>query len=172
MEESDHTVANTSVVHSDDTHHPTSTAETPAAPVAPVRPAKLPTVGELRRERKRLWDTRELAVYHVGGLAVDLCRRGLDDPDLVSRRAEAVLAIDARLNEVDAILGQVDGRRRGGPAIPAAGYCMSCGAPFQHEATFCSRCGARVMVPDEAEPAPVAGDQPTVILGTSEVRRP
>jgi hypothetical protein len=96
----------------------------------------------------------------------------LDDPDLVSRRAEAVLAIDARLNEVDAILGQVDGRRRGGPAIPAAGYCMSCGAPFQHEATFCSRCGARVMVPDETEPAPVAGDQPTAILGTSEVRRP
>jgi hypothetical protein len=92
MEESDHTVANTSVVHSDDTHHPTSTAETPAAPVAPVRPAKLPTVGELRRERKRLWDTRELAVYHVGGLAVDLCRRGLDDPDLVSRRADTSTA--------------------------------------------------------------------------------
>ena len=171
MEESDHTAPNTSVVHSDDVHHEASTAGAPPAPVAPARPAKLPTVGELRRERKRLWDARELAVYHVGGLAVDLCRRAMSDPELIHRRSEAVLAIDARLNEVDAILGQIDSRRGGGPPIPAAGYCMSCGAPFQYEATFCSRCGARVAVPDDVPP-PAPGDQPTPILETSEVRRP
>lgn len=172
MEESDHTVANTSVVHSDDVHLPTSTADATPAPTAPARPAKLPTVGELRRERKRLWDAREHAVYHVGGLAVDLCRRGMQDPDLVTLRAEGVLAIDARLNEVDAILHQLDSRRRGGPPIPAAGYCMSCGAPFQHEATFCSRCGARVVVPDEVEPSAPVGDQPTAVLAPSEITRP
>lgn len=137
-----------------------------------MRPAKPPTVGELRRERKRLWDAREEAVYHVGGLAVDLRRRAIDDVELINRRADAVLGIDARLNEVDAVLSQIDSRRRGGPPIPAAGYCMSCGAPFQHEATFCFRCGARVVVPDE-EPMPeLLGDQPTQIIAGDGSRTP
>ncbi len=135
-----------------------------AAPAAPGREPKPPTLGELRRERKRLWDEREETVYHVGGLAVDLRRRGIEDVELINRRADHVLSIDTRLNEVDATLEQIDTRRRGTRPVPAAGYCMSCGAPFQIEAAFCFRCGARVALPDE-EPEPSApAETPTAVI--------
>lgn len=163
MEESAHIAANTTSVHTDeDTGASTPTNDS--------RPPKPPTVGDLRRERKRLWDERERSVYHVGGLAVDLRRRGIEDIELVSQRADGVLAIDERLNEIDAQLTQLDARRRGGNALPAAGYCMSCGAPFQHEAVFCFRCGARVHPhgpePDDA----LATDQPTGVIDGLEPR--
>lgn len=152
----DHTTA------ADDATEPTTDARVEEPPAAPAKP---PTVGELRRERRRLWDEREQAVYHVGGLAVDLRRRGLDDPDLVNRRADAVLAIDVRLNEVDGTLEQIDTRRRGTRPAPAAGYCMSCGAPYHLEAAFCFRCGARVTLPaEEPDLGAAPTDTPTAII--------
>lgn len=166
MEESTPPTANQSGVHSD------SDAMTgqPATPPPPAEPPKPPTVGELRRERKQLWDAREQSIYHVGGLAVDLRRRGVEDVDLVNRRADEVLAIDVRLNEVDAALARVDSRRRGAPAMPAAGHCGNCGAPFQHDAAFCFRCGARVLLPEHEGGAP-GGDQPTAIIERAEAER-
>lgn len=131
-------------------------------------PSKPPSVGDLRKERKRLWNEREESVYHVGGLAVDLRRRGIDDTDLVHKRADAVLEIDQRLNELDSELSVRD--RRGRRGVPlAAGYCISCGAPFQHDAAFCFRCGSRVAHPsDDVSATADGGDQPTAVLDDSE----
>lgn len=111
------------------------------------RPA---TIGQLRRDRRRLWDERQEAVYHLGGLALDLHGRdSLGDP-LMQRRAAVVSDMDRRLVELDAQLAEADDRRRRGRvrAPDPVGYCMSCGAPHLSDAVFCSRCGARIHIPE------------------------
>lgn len=119
-----------------------------APPPATQRP---PTVGQLRRERRRLWDLRQETVYHLGGLALDLYGRGVLQDELVALRAEVVAQMDRRLVELDELLAEADDRRRKSRvrAPDPVGYCMSCGAPHQAEAAFCFRCGARIHVPDD-----------------------
>lgn len=140
--------------------------EAPAA-AAPRRP---PTIGQLRRERRKLWDERQDTVYHVGGLAVDLHRRGmLDEESLITRRAEIVQALDERILAIDEQLSEIDvNRKRHRQRMPApSGYCMSCGAPFLPDAAFCSRCGSRIHVaaPEDTaldpDPSP---DMPTQVI--------
>jgi len=145
----------------------------PAAEVEP--PKRPPTQSALRRERKELWDEREATVYHVGGLAIDLRRRGLEDVELVNRRADLVLDIDRRIGDIDAALVEMDARRRT-KAPPVAGYCLSCGAPYQTEAAFCFRCGSRVLPPDVPEAPseavePPPADTPTAVIDMSEEQR-
>ena len=126
-----------------DVHEPA----TPEAPSVTERPL---TVGQMRRERKRLWDERQEFVYHLGGLALDLYGRELLGDELIARRAEVVTEIDLRILELDALLKEADdGRRRSRVRAPdPVGYCLSCGAPHQSEAAFCFRCGARIYSPE------------------------
>jgi hypothetical protein len=133
------------------------TAAPEPEPAVDPAPERAPTIGQLRRQRRKLWDERQEAVYHVGGLAVDLERRGIDDDTLVRRRAAAVLDLDRRLGEIDGELAEADERRRKGRTrMPdPAGYCQSCGAPYLTDAAFCSRCGARIHVPSEEPPTQV-----------------
>ena len=133
--------------------------ETPQEDAGPVRPERPPTTGHLRRERRRLWDERQETVYHLGGLAFELQSRAIPGDALVARRAEVVREIDARIASIDAQLADLDDRRRQRRVRvpPPAGYCLSCGAPYQTEAAFCSRCGARVHVPvDDADTQVIA----------------
>ncbi len=122
----------------------------PTESEAPPGPQRPPTVGQLRRERKRLWEERQEAVYHLGGLALDLHGRALLGDDLVGLRAQVVTEIDRRILELDELLLEADDRRhRGRVRVPdPAGYCLSCGAPHQSEAAFCFRCGARIHSPE------------------------
>ncbi len=110
-----------------------------------------PTTGQLRRERRRLWDLRQESVYHLGGLALDLHGRGMLGDDLITLRAEVIADLDRRMAILDALLEEADGRRRRGRvrAPDPVGYCLSCGAPHQSEAAFCFRCGARIRTPEE-----------------------
>lgn len=132
--------------------------------------ARSPSVARLRRERRDLFDHREEAVYHVGGLAVELRRRGIDDAELVNRRADLVLETDQRIADLDLRLTELSGRRHH-RMPPTAGYCLSCGAPFQEEAAFCFRCGARVLPPDEPEPERTGQEMPTTIIDVAEETR-
>jgi hypothetical protein len=110
--------------------------------------------GRLRRRRKRLISDREVAVYHLGGLAFELYRRDLLDEQVLRRRAGAVALIDEAVHDIDMRLEQLDAERRerrGGRADtgPATtGNCLTCRAPFQAEARFCWQCGARLTPPD------------------------
>jgi zinc-ribbon domain len=115
-------------------------------PVPEEAPARPLTIGQLRRERKRLWDERQEAVYHLGGLSLDLFGRERLADALVSRRAEVVAEMDRHLVELDDQLREVDDRRRRGRVREPepVGYCMSCGAPHVSDAAFCFRCGARI----------------------------
>jgi hypothetical protein len=154
---------------------PAGTEEDPSA--SSGRPPRPPTTGQLRRERKRLSDEREETVYHLGGLALYLRSRGIPPDELMGRRAEVVDEIDARIAVIDEQLAEIDVRRRQGRVRmpPAAGYCLSCGAPYQADAAFCFRCGARVHVAvDEADTQVIAttettviGDDPTMVIPTT-----
>ncbi len=125
-----------------------------AAPVV----GRPPTVSQLRRERKRLWDLRQESLYHLGGLALDLHGRALLADELVAVRAEVIAEMDRRMAEIDVVLAEADDQRRSRrrrhrvEVVEPVGYCMSCGAPHQADAAFCFRCGARIHAPvDDAD---------------------
>ncbi len=131
---------------------------------------RTPSIATLRRERRDLFDQREEALYHVGGLAIDLRRRGVSDTELVNRRADLVLEMDQKIADLDQQLVDLNVRRKQKAPV-TAGYCMSCGAPFQQEAAFCFRCGARVLPPDPPEVEEPAEDTPTTVIDVAEETR-
>ena len=67
-------------------------------PAAPARPALL------RRERRALGKAREEALRELGGLLVEMYRRGGFREDLLAERCAAVVGIDARLAEIEDLL--------------------------------------------------------------------
>jgi hypothetical protein len=115
--------------------------------------ARRPHAGLLRRERRALLKARADAVADLGGLLVEMYRRGGFRDDLLAERAAAIVGIDGRLAEIEALLHT--GRR-----VPRC----ECGAPVLRGSRFCPNCGrplaqaepAREDVPDETvvEPAP------------------
>jgi hypothetical protein len=94
--------------------------------VAPRRPH----AGLLRRERRLLVRARENELRDLGGLLVEMYRRGGFRDDLLAERAAAVVGIDARLAEIDSLL-----QNRG-----ATARC-ECGAPVLRGSHFCPNCG-------------------------------
>lgn len=123
--------------------------------------------GRLRRRRKRLIRDREVAVYHLGGLAFELYRRDLLDEDVLQRRAETIAAIDESVQEIDLRLEQIETDRRerraqrAGAAPSSVGNCLTCRAPFQADARFCWQCGARIAPADHDEQITAAIGRPT-----------
>jgi hypothetical protein len=110
-----------------------------AAPegIAPRRPH----AGLLRRERRALTKAREDALRDVGGLLVEMYRRGGFRDDLLAERAAMVVGIDARLAEIDDLLRSRGETRR-----------CECGAPILRGSSFCPNCG-RPVAPPGAPPA-------------------
>jgi hypothetical protein len=86
--------------------------------------------GVLRRERRALLKAREDALRDLGGLIVEMYRRGGFRDDLLQERAAVVVGIDARLGEIDGLL---HGSRR-------VARC-ACGAPILRGSRFCPSCG-------------------------------
>jgi len=89
--------------------------------------------GLLRRERRALLKARGDAVAEVGGLAVELYRRGGFREDLLAERCAVVVGIDARLAEIEELLHV----RRDVPRC-------ECGAPVLRGSRFCPNCGREV----------------------------
>src|SRR3954470_21324868 len=115
--------------------------------------ARRPHAGLLRRERRALLKARGDAVADLGGLLVEMYRRGGFRDDLLAERAAAIVGIDARLAEIETLLHT--GRR-----VPRC----ECGAPLLRGSRFCPSRGrplrqaepVREDVSDETvvEPAP------------------
>jgi hypothetical protein len=89
-----------------------------------------PHAGLLRRERRALIRARESELRDLGGLLVEMYRRGSFRDDLLSERAATVVGIDARLAEIDELL-----QTRGHLAR------CECGAPIIRGSHFCPNCG-------------------------------
>ncbi len=104
---------------------------TPAAPAYVV-----PPVRELKRERKALLLVREERLRDLGGLTLEMYKRDRFNAGLVVERCAELVAIEARVQEIDALLdGTVGLRVGGGTAV------CTCGAPLLLGARFCATCG-------------------------------
>ena len=92
--------------------------------------ARRPHAGLLRRERRALLKARAAALSELGGLLLEMYRRGSFRDDLLSERAAAIVGIDGRLAEIEALLHT-------GRHVPRC----ECGAPVLRGSRFCPNCG-------------------------------
>jgi hypothetical protein len=97
-----------------------------------------PHAGLLRRERRALIQAREAELRDLGGLLVEMYRRGNFRDDLLAERAATVVGIDVRLTEIDTLL-------------QARGHVQrcECGAPILRGSHFCPNCGRTLPEPGE-----------------------
>lgn len=109
-----------------------------AAPAASSRGTGTP---ELSQRRDELALARSETQWDLGGLVYEMARRDHFRMDVVVRRA-------ARLQEIDAELGEVERLLRLDEAA-AAGSCASCGALYAHGAVFCWQCGEPLVARSE-----------------------
>src|SRR5436305_7448162 len=113
--------------------------------IAPRRPQP----GVLRRERRALLKAREDALRDLGGLLVEMYRRGGFRDDLLQERAATIVGIDARLAEIEQFL---HGSRR----IPRC----ECGAPILRGSRFCPSCGRSLATDGAAIEEPIVDPAP------------
>lgn len=97
----------------------------------------------LRRERRALLEAREEKLRDLGGLMVELYRRGTFRDDLVAEGCAAVVGLDARLAEIAELLEH--GRR-----VPRC----DCGSPIFSGSRFCPSCGRAIARAGEAPAGP------------------
>jgi hypothetical protein len=109
---------------------------------------------ELLRQREELAKKFAELQWDLGGMTYEMAARDHYRLDVLNRHA-------ARLQEVDAELGQVERLLRLGEA-GAAGTCPSCGALQARGAVFCWQCGNELKpaATPSAEPKPQASAQP------------
>lgn len=120
--------------------------------LATAEPLAGPTRRALRRQRQELVRLYQADVADLGGLVVEMARRGVHNAALVERRAADVVALEHRIAEVDALLLAASQIRRGHVAVPAlppavepppaATPCERCHALLAPDANFCAYCGA------------------------------
>ena len=78
----------------------------------------VPPARELKRERKALLEVREERLRDLGGLALEMYKRDRFNAELVVERCAELVAIEARVQEIDALLdGTARIRRGGGGAV-------------------------------------------------------
>jgi hypothetical protein len=95
-----------------------------------------PPPRELKRERKMLLLVREDRLRDLGGLALEMYKRDRFNAGLVVERCAELVAIEARIQEIDSLLdGSARLRKKG------VGATCVCGAPFLVGARFCATCG-------------------------------
>jgi hypothetical protein len=105
------------------------------------RKAPAPAAGELRRERRALLHLREDRLRDLGGLTLEMYRRDQFNEALVVERCAELVAIEARVSEIDALVSGAGLRRRqravcecGAPLLIGARYCPSCGRSLDIDA--------------------------------------
>jgi len=114
----------------------------------PVPEYVVPPARELKRERKALLEMREERLRDLGGLALEMYKRDRFNATLVVERCAELVALEARVQEIDALLDGTARLRRGG-----GGAVCICGAPLLLGAHFCATCGRPVGGSRSAESA-------------------
>ena len=79
---------------------------------------------------------REDRLRDLGGLTLEMYRRDHFNEALVVERCAELVAIEARIQEIDSLLDGTARIRRGG-----GGAVCICGAPILLGARFCASCG-------------------------------
>ncbi len=128
--------------------------------------------GVLRRRRRQLMAAYEQGIFDLGGLAMELQRRGLLAEAVMRRRAAEVAdlrqQIDDMSTRLDAMRSERQERRQAGRGADIT--CPSCGARSRATANFCATCGAPLspegdVLAHEASEA----DQPTTVIVDEQV---
>lgn len=137
-------------------------AATEVIPVTRPERARPPATSlrQVARQRRDLAREREDALFHLGGVALELHRAGALGDAVVARRAEQLLALDEEFRLLDWRMEALERERlaRRGKATPPeleAGICLSCRSVFAAGAIFCSHCGVRFA--PETDPASLTG---------------
>ena len=131
--------------HSDPAENP------PTPPARSKRARSVPPAGALRRERRALLRVREERLRDLGGLALEMYRRDRFREDLLLERCAELIGLEARIHELDALLG-----RSPGPSAPQRRARCECGAPLLWGSRFCANCGRPVSA--AAAPAAAGGE--------------
>jgi len=113
----------------------------------------VPSPRELKRERKALLQVREERLRDLGGLALEMYKRDRFSAGLVVERCAELVAIEVRIQEIDALLDGTARLRRGG-----GGAVCICGAPLLLGAQFCATCGRPVGGSPPLAPAHTDGE--------------
>jgi hypothetical protein len=101
-------------------------------------PSRGAGTSELSRRRDELAVAFSETQWDLGGLVYEMARRDHFRMDVVVRQAARLQEIDAELGEVERVLRLDD--------AAAAGSCASCGALHAHGAVFCWQCGEPLVV--------------------------
>jgi predicted amidophosphoribosyltransferase len=91
----------------------------------------------MRRERRDLVQRREVGIRDLGGLLLEMVRRDRFRPELLLERADRVIAVEHRINELDSLLVSSAAAGRHLRRVPRC----ACGAPLPPGVHFCSHCG-------------------------------
>jgi hypothetical protein len=111
-------------------------------PPKPLRRRRyLPPPSRLRRERRALLRHREQRIRDLGGLVVEMYRQDRFRQDLVQEQAAEIVSVEARLREVDRLLGARTGH------VDRGFRCPRCGTPLYVGARFCPACGQALAPP-------------------------
>lgn len=125
-----------------------------AGVLAATEPYPAATRRALRRQRQALVGEYQVLVNDLGGLVVEMARRGVHNHALVERRAADVVELERHIAELDGRLLAASEVRRGHVAVPplmaqieaagrpAATPCATCHALLANDANFCAYCGA------------------------------
>ncbi len=104
------------------------------APPPPPHPGRPPHRGVLRRERRALLRLRERRLRDLGGLMVEMYRRGIFREELLAESCADVVGIEDRLTEIERLLSprRAPDRRCvcGVPVLTGAHFCPNCGRPL------------------------------------------
>jgi hypothetical protein len=125
-----------------------------AAPTEGITPRR-PHAGLLRRERRALGKARDDALRELGGLLVEMYRRGSFRDDLLAERAAGIVGIDARLAEIEDLLhsrGRAPRCECGAPILRGSRFCPNCGRSLDPEARTTNGASEETVI----EPAPEA----------------
>jgi hypothetical protein len=108
--------------------------------VSAEAPAKLvrraPSPGALRRERRAILKARDERIRDLGGLTLEMYRRSTFRDELLIEGCREIVALEERINDLDALLSSAASARR-----PTA---CECGAPVPWGSHFCANCGRPV----------------------------
>jgi hypothetical protein len=104
---------------------------------------RAPSPGALRRERRAILKAREERIRDLGGLTLEMYRRSTFRDELLIEGCREIVAIEERINDLDAMLSAAASTRR-------SPKTCECGAPVPWGSHFCANCGRPV------------GDQPVI----------
>ena len=110
---------------------------------------RAPSPGALRRERRAILKAREQRIRDLGGLTLEMYRRSNFRDGLLIEGCREIVALEERINDLDAMLAAVASARRapttcdcGAPVPWGSHFCANCGRPVGSQAVIaCENCG-------------------------------